>query len=113
MSVIDRAKSHFESLGVQSIEVPEWKDEHGKPSVIYWNPITLSEKNKLLKKSDTLNDVSLLADVLIMKALDKDGNKVFTLEDKLVLMHKTDPDVLTKIATLMVQAPTPEELKKK
>lgn len=113
MSIIDRAKSHFEGLGIQSIEVPEWKDDEGKPTVIYWNPITLSEKNKLLKKSDTLNDVSLLADVLIMKALDKDGNKVFTLEDKLILMHKTDPDVLTKIATLMVQAPTPEELKKK
>ena len=77
MSVIDIAKSHFENLGTQSIEVPEWKDEDGKPTVLYWNPITLSEKNKLLRKSDTLNDVSLLADVLLMKALDKDGNKVF------------------------------------
>lgn len=113
MKIIDRAKSHFENLGTQSIEVPEWKDDDGKPTVLYWNPITLSEKNKLLKKSDNLNDVSLLADVLIMKALDKDGNKIFTLEDKLALMHKTDPDVLTRIATSMVQAPTPEELKKK
>ena len=57
MSVIDRAKSHFESLGTQSIEVPEWKDDDGKPTVIYWNPITLAEKNRLLKKSDSLNDV--------------------------------------------------------
>ena len=48
MSIIDRAKTHFESIGVQSIEVPEWKDEDGKPSVIYWNPINLFEKNKLL-----------------------------------------------------------------
>ena len=31
MNVIDRAKSHFESLGTQSIEVPEWKDENGNP----------------------------------------------------------------------------------
>ena len=69
MSVIDLAKSHFENIGTQSIEVPEWKDDDGKPTVLYWNPITLSEKNKLLKKSDTLNDVSLLADVLLMKAL--------------------------------------------
>ena len=57
MSVIDIAKSHFENIGVQSMEVPEWKDEDGNPVVIYWNPITLSEKNRLLKKSDTLNDV--------------------------------------------------------
>ena len=34
MKIIDRAKTHFESLGVQSIEVPEWKDEDGKPTVI-------------------------------------------------------------------------------
>ena len=25
MSIIDRAKSHFESLGVQDIEIEEWK----------------------------------------------------------------------------------------
>mgnify|MGYP003344305053 CR=1 FL=1 len=112
MKIIERAKSHFESLGVQSIEVPEWQDDDGKPSVIYWNPITLSEKNKLFKKSENLNDIGILADVVIMKALDKDGNKLFTLEDKLVLMHKVDSDVLSKIATSMVQSINPEQVKK-
>ena len=53
MKLIDSAKSHFESLGVQHIEVEEWKDEAGNPSVIYWNPITLSEKNKLFKNQKT------------------------------------------------------------
>ena len=112
MKIIDRAKSHFESLGTQSIEVPEWKDDDGKPTVIYWNPITLSEKNKLFKKSDNLSDVSILADILIMKALDKDGNKVFTLEDKIPLMHKVDSDVLSRLATAMVQAISVDEVKK-
>ena len=112
MKFIDRAKSHFESLGVQHIEVPEWKDEAGNPSVIYWNPINLSEKNKLFRKSDNLNDVSILADILIMKSLDKDGNKLFTLEDKIALMHKVDPDVLSRIATEMVKAINPEQVKK-
>ena len=112
MKFIDRAKSHFESLGVQQIEVDEWKDEAGNPSVIYWNPITLSEKNKLFRKSENLSDVSILADILIMKALDKDGNKLFTLVDKIALMHKTDSDVLSRIATAMVQVITPDEVKK-
>ena len=112
MKFIDRAKSHFESLGVQSLEVEEWKDEAGNPSVIYWIPITLSEKNKLFKKSDNLNDVSILADIVIMKAIDKDGNKLFTLEDKIGLMHKVDSDVLSRIATQMVRSITPEEVKK-
>ena len=79
MSVIDIAKSHFDNIGVQSMEVSEWKDENAKPVILYWNPITLLEKNRLLKKSDTLNDIAILADVLVMKALDKDGKKVFKL----------------------------------
>ena len=112
MKFIDRAKSHFESLGVQHIEIEEWKDEAGNPSVIYWNPITLSEKNKLFKKSDNLNDVGILADIVIMKAIDKDGNKLFTLEDKIGLMHKVDSDVLSRIATSMVQIVHPQEVKK-
>ena len=112
MKLIDRAKSHFESLGLQSIEVPEWKDDDGKPTKIFWNPITLAEKNRLLKTTGNLNDVSLLADILIMKALDKDGKKMFSLEDKIPLMHKTDPDVLATIANKMVQAISPDEVKK-
>ena len=112
MSVIDIAKSHFENLGTQSIEVPEWKDDDDKATVLYWSPMTLSEKNKLFKKSDNLTDVSILADVVVMKSLDKDGNRVFKLEDKLALMHKVDSDVLSRIATAMVQAVTPDEVKK-
>ena len=112
MSVIDRAKSHFESLGTQSMEVSEWKDDDGTPTVIYWNPITLAEKKRLFQKSDNLNDVSILADILIMKSLDKDVNKLFTLEDKIGLMHKVDSDVLSRIATEMVKAINPEQVKK-
>jgi len=112
MSVIDRAKSHFESLGTQSIEVPEWKDDDGKPTVIYWNPITLAEKKRLFQKSDNLNDVGILADIILMKAIDKDGKKLFTLEDKIPLMHKVDSDVLAKVATQIIQTITPDEVKK-
>ena len=112
MSILDRAKTHFENIGIQSIDVPEWSDDDGKPAIIYWNPINLYEKNKLFKKSDNMNDVSILADIVVMKALDKDGNKLFTLEDKLALMHKVDSDVLSRIATAMVQAINPEQVKK-
>ena len=112
MSIIDRAKTHFESIGVQSIEVPEWKDEDGKPSVIYWNPIYLFEKNKLFKKSESLSDVSILADIVVMKSLDKDGKKIFKLDDKMDLMTKVDSDVLSRVATAMVKVISPEEVKK-
>jgi hypothetical protein len=47
-----------------------------------------------------------------MKALDKDGNKIFKPEDKLALMYKVDSDVVAKVANAMVQTLTPEEVKK-
>ena len=112
MSILERAKTHFESIGVQSIEVPEWKDEDGKPTVIFWNPINLFEKNKLFQRSDNLSDVSILADIVILKALDKDGKKVFKLDSKMDLMTKVDSDVLSRIATAMVNVISPEEVKK-
>ena len=112
MSVIDRAKSHFESLGTQSMEVPEWKDDDGNPTVIYWNPITLAEKKRLFQKSDNLNDVGILADIVLMKALDKNEKKMFNLEDKIALMHKVDSDVLAKVATKIIQNISPDEEKK-
>jgi|TARA_Y100000114_G_scaffold108172_1_gene101556 hypothetical protein len=112
MSVIDRAKTHFENIGIQSVEVPEWKDDDGKPTIIYWQPINLFEKNKLFKKSDNMNDVSILADIVVMKSLDKDGKKLFKLDDKMDLMTKVDSDVLSRIATRMVQVISPDEVKK-
>ena len=96
MSVLDRAKAHFEDIGIQSIEVPEWKDDDGKPAIIYWNPINLFEKNKLFKKSDNMND----------------GKKIFKLDDKMDLMTKVDSDVLSRVATAMVRVIHPEEVKK-
>ena len=66
----------------------------------------------MFKSSNNLNDVSILADIVVMKAIDKDGNKLFNLEDKLAIMHKVDSDVLSKIATAMVQVTPPDEVKK-
>ena len=112
MSILDRAKSHFENIGVQSIEVPEWKDDDGNPTILYWNPINLYEKNKLFKKSDNMTDVSILADIVVMKSLDKEGKKIFKLEDKMDVLTKVDSDVLSRIATAMIQVVSPDEVKK-
>jgi hypothetical protein len=59
-----------------------------------------------------MSDVSILADIVVMKALDKDGKKIFKLDDKMELMTKVDSDVLSRIATSMVQVISPEEVKK-
>ena len=110
MSLIDKLKDDFQSLGVQSMDI-EHKD--GSVTKVYWNPITLSEKKKLFDKSTNLNDVSLLADIVVMKAIDKDGKKLLSLEDKLGLMHSVNSETIGKVAEAMVQTINPEDVKKK
>ena len=111
MSVIDRVKEHFESQGVKKIEVAEWGEE-GQPLVIYCSPFTLAEKRNLFKgaKSD---DLGVLVDAIMLKARDKDGNKIFKLDDKQVLLNKADPEVIARVAGEILNSTPLEDIEKK
>lgn len=117
MSAIDRAKAHFTDYGIQSAEVPEWGepaegDAPGKPLVIYWKPITLAEKQRLQAIGEAEGYVARLADCLIMKALDADGKKLYTLADKHALRHLVDPDVIARVVLRMMASPGVPEMGK-
>ena len=117
MPVIDRVKSHFESLQTIVIEVEEWKDEHGNPSVFYSEPLTLEEKNIIFKKSSNFQDLNVLVDLLIMKLQFKDekGNlkKAFQPEDKFALRKKADSNVIATVANRILVDTNYEEAEKK
>jgi hypothetical protein len=106
MDPIDLVREHFASLGTRKIEVPEWK------LTIYAAPVTLAEKNRLYKKSKE-SDMELLVDLLIMKATDANGQKLFTLEHKPTLLNKADSNVVARVsnAILADEAPKADELK--
>lgn len=106
MDAIDCIRDHFNSLALKRIEVPEWN------LTIFSTPMTLSEKNKLYKKSQS-NDMELLADVLIMKATDEAGNKLFTIENRVTLLNKAEPSIIARVANVILDSSTPnsEELK--
>ena len=111
MSVIDRVKEHFESQGVKKIEVAEWGEE-GQPLVIYCSPFTLAEKINLFKGAKN-DDLGVLVDAIMLKARDKDGNKIFKLDDKQVLLNNADPEVIARVATDIINTHNLEEAEKK
>ena len=117
MSIIDRVKTHFETLQTITIEVPEWKDEDGKPSVFYSEPLTLEEKNIIFKKSNNFGDLNVLVDLIIMKLQIKDekGNlkKAFKLEDKFELRRNADSNVIATLSNKILADSTIEEAEKK
>jgi hypothetical protein len=117
MSVIDRVKTHFETLKTLTIEVEEWKDENGNPSVFYSEPLTLEEKNIIFKKSNNFQDLTVLVDLLIMKLLVKNDKgdlvKAFNPEDKFALRKKADSNVISDIANKILVDTNYEDAEKK
>ena len=117
MSVIDRVKSHFETLKTITIEVPEWKDENGNSSVFYSEPLTLEEKNIIFKKSNNFQDLTVLVDLLIMKLQVKNDKgemiKAFSPEDKFALRKKADSNVIATISNKILLDTSLEEAEKK
>ena len=117
MSVIDRVKTHFETLKTLTIEVEQWKDDNGKPSVFYPEPLTLEEKNIIFKKSNNFQDLTILVDLLIMKLQVKNDKgemiKAFQVEDKFALRKKADSNVIANIANKILLDTNYEEAEKK
>jgi hypothetical protein len=117
MSVIDRVKTHFETLKTLTIEVEEWKDENGNPSVFYSEPLTLEEKNILFKKSNNFQDLTVLVDLLIMKLQVKNEKgdivKAFNPEDKFALRKKADSNIISEIANKILLDTNYEDAEKK
>ena len=111
MSVIDRVKDHFEAKGVKTIEVAEWGEE-GKPLVIYCKPFTLAEKRNLFKGAKQ-DDLGVLVDAIVLKARDGEGNKIFKLDDKKILLNNADTDIIARVATEMLNSMDIEEAEKK
>ncbi len=117
MSVIDRVKTHFETLKTITIEVEEWKDDNGNASIFYSEPLTLEQKNIIFKKSNNFQDLTVLVDLLIMKLMVKDDKgemkKAFEVEDKFALRKKADSNVIATIANKILLETNYEDAEKK
>ena len=99
--IIERVKAHRDALGRKEIEVPEWPDDDGQPLVIHSKPITLGELKRWYKGISG-DDISVLVDVIIGKAENATGERLFTLEDKQPLLRIAEFSVVSRIAGEMI-----------
>ena len=79
------------ALQRKQIEIVEW-GEDGNALIIYCGPITAGDIDKLQRKhKDFLNNMTItgMIDLIIAKAEDADGKRLFTLEDKMYLMRES------------------------
>ena len=78
---------------------------------VYWNPLTIAEREAIQKKSSSedMNDYAL--QMMIEKAKDKDGAKLFQDGDKASLRREIEASILEEIQLAMVNAGADKEVK--
>ena len=107
---LEGAINHFKHQEIKIIEVEEW-GLTGEDA-IYVKPFTLLEKSEIFKGSND-NDLTVLIDVIVKKAQNKDGELMFDLESKIRMKKFVDPDVIGKIASQILDTSTnTKDLKK-
>lgn len=78
---------------------------------VYWHPLTIAERESITKKSDTNDPNDFALALMITKALDKDGNRLFQDGDKAALRREVEANILQEIQLAMIEAGQTKEVK--
>ena len=98
------------SFGVSQLYQHDVKKRDKIIFSVYWHPLTIAEREAIQKKSnsDDNNDFALM--LMIEKALDKDGNKLFQDGDKASLRREVEANVLQEIQLAMINSGQEKEV---
>lgn len=103
--VLTKAKEHFKEIankGTTSVDVPEWGTK------VYWKigGLNFAQQSKVIQLQNSGQSAEALVEMLIIRALDADGNKMFKNLDKQELMREVDPNIILKIVSAMGESDT-------
>ena len=109
-SILDRARNQFRArMGseLRVIEVPEWPDEDGHPTKIFFRPVlNFLEQEEITQLVDQGKKMEAIVRTLILRARDSEGKALFRKDQRVELMRQCDPEVIARIVTEMSEAST-------
>ena len=104
---VDLLRNKF---GVSQLYKHDIKQDDEIILTVYWHPLTIAERESIQKKSsDDVNDYAL--QMMIEKALDKDGKRIFQDGDKASLRREVEVSILEEIQLAMINAGADKEVK--
>jgi len=104
---VDLLKNKF---GVSQLYKHDVKQDDEIILTVYWHPLTIAERESIQKKSsDDVNDYAL--QMMIEKALDVDGKRIFQDGDKASLRREIEVTILEEIQLAMINAGADKEVK--
>ena len=97
---IEKAKAIYNDVGMESVDV----DGIG---VVYYKPMTLSERALIQKLSKSNSE--LPASTIVVKALDENGDRMFGNMSKADLIRGIDANTLDEVAAKIVDIRSVED----
>ena len=102
MEAIELLKNKF---GVQQKYLYELKEGDVTVQEIYWNPLTIAERESIVAKSgDAGSNDDFALNLMITKALDKDGKRLFQDGHRASLRREINAGVLQEIQLAMLNS---------
>ena len=93
------------SFGVSQLYQHDVIDKEGKIIFsVHWHPLTIAERESIQKKSKTEDANEFALQLMIEKALDKDGVRLFQDGDKAALRREVEAYILQEIQLAMIEA---------
>lgn len=91
-------------FGVSQLYKYEVKDGDETVLAIYWHPLTIAERESIQKKAGTDDTNDFALGMLIEKALDEDGKRLFQDGEKAILKNAVEASVLQDIQLAMLSS---------
>ena len=98
---VDLLKNKF---GVSQLYKHDVKQNDEIILTVYWHPLTIAERESIQKKSGSEDANNYALQLMIEKALDKDGDRLFSDGDKASLRREIEANVLQEIQLAMIEA---------
>ena len=103
--LLERIKTHFSSQERTHFYIEEWSQD------VYMSALSLREQDKInARGKESPYQIAVYA--LILKAEDEQGEKLFTLDDKVTLLNNVSFVTVEKIITAMFNSGGVEESEK-
>ena len=93
---LEKISQHYQSAiagGLDKIVIKEWDME-----VYCKKTYPFKDEAKIIELQSQGKTVEALVETLIVKALDKEGKRIFRDPDRINLMNEADPAVIIKVA---------------
>lgn len=91
-------------FGVSQLYKYEVKDGDETVLEIYWHPLTIAERESIQKKAGSDDATDFALGMMIEKALDEDGKRLFQDGEKAVLKNAIEAAVLQDIQLAMLSS---------